>query len=125
MVVEDEEPLRALATRILAAAGYQALSVANGREALALLERYPHPVHLLFTDVVLPGIHGRELATRAVAARPEIVVLFTSGYTEDAILRHGVLDSVTHFIGKPYTASDLTRKVRSLLDAAEHNAPSS
>jgi two-component system, cell cycle sensor histidine kinase and response regulator CckA len=59
-----------------------------------------------------------------VAARPEIVVLFTSGYTEDAILRHGVLDSVTHFIGKPYTASDLTRKVRSLLDAAEHNAPS-
>jgi two-component system cell cycle sensor histidine kinase/response regulator CckA len=124
MVVEDEEPLRALATRILGTAGYQALSVANGREALAVLERHPHPVHLLFTDVVLPGIHGRELATRAAATRPEIVVLFTSGYTEDAILRHGVLDSVAHFIGKPYTASDLTRKVRSLLDAAEHNSPS-
>jgi two-component system cell cycle sensor histidine kinase/response regulator CckA len=124
MVVEDEEPLRALATRILGTAGYQALSVANGREALAVLERHPHRVHLLFTDVVLPGIHGRELATRAAATRPEIVVLFTSGYTEDAILRHGVLDSVAHFIGKPYTASDLTRKVRSLLDAAEHNSPS-
>jgi PAS domain S-box-containing protein len=125
LVVEDEEPLRLLAGRILAAAGYEVLTVGDAAAALEMAARHRDPIHLLFTDVVLPGINGRQLAEQVMARHPGIVVLFTSGYTEDAILRHGVHDEGTPFISKPYTAARLTRAVRSLLDAAARRTPGS
>ena len=117
LVVEDEVPLRELAARILTTAGYSVLQAANGADALALLERHAEPVHLLFTDVVMPGMNGRELASRLAMLRPAIRVLYTSGYTEDAILRHGVLDDPGRFLSKPYTPSVLRRRIRDALDS--------
>jgi CheY-like chemotaxis protein len=116
LVVEDEPPLRELAARILAAAGYTVLQAANGPDALALMARHPHPVHLVFTDVVMPGMSGRELVARLAALRPGMRVLYTSGYTEDAILRHGVLDDPRRFLSKPYTPAVLRRRIREALD---------
>jgi len=117
LVVEDEPPLRDLAARILASAGYTVLQAASGADALALLERHAEPVHLVFTDVVMPGMNGRELAARLATLRPAIRVLYTSGYTEDAILRHGVLDDPGRFLSKPYTPSVLRRRIRETLDS--------
>jgi PAS domain S-box-containing protein len=117
LIVEDEESVRKLVVRILEASGYEVLAASNGGEALLLLERRAQPVHLMLTDVVMPGMNGRELATRLATLHPRMKVLFTSGYTDDAIFRHGVLDEGTHFIGKPYAGADLTRKVREVLDS--------
>ena len=89
---------------------------ANGADALALLAGHAEPVHLVFTDVVMPGMNGRELAARLAQLRPAIRVLYTSGYTEDAILRHGVLDDPGRFLSKPYTPSVLRRRIREALD---------
>ncbi len=116
LVVEDEPPLRELAARILVAGGYTVLQAANGPEALALVTRHADPVHLVFTDVVMPGMNGRELAARLCALRPGLRVLYTSGYTEDAILRHGVLDDPRRFLSKPYTPAVLRRRIREALD---------
>jgi YesN/AraC family two-component response regulator len=74
-------------------------------------------VDLMLTDVVMPEMSGRELADRLAAIRPRLKVLYTSGYTDDAILRHGVLDKDIHFVGKPYAADELARKVREVLDS--------
>ena len=116
LVVEDEPPLRELAARVLTSAGYVVLQAANGPDALALLERHPEPVHLVFTDVVMPGMNGRELAARLAVLRPAIRVLYTSGYTEDAILRHGVLDDPRRFLSKPYSPAVLRGRIREALD---------
>jgi PAS domain S-box-containing protein len=116
LLVEDETALRALTTRVLTSAGYTVLDAADGAEALRVLEQYAGPVHLTLTDVVMPGMSGRELAERLQQLRPETKVLYMSGYTDDAILRHGVLDDPAHFIGKPYTPADLRRRVREALD---------
>lgn len=116
LIVEDEEGSRRVAQRILASAGYAVLVAANGEEAFQLLERSDRPVDLVLTDVVMPGMSGRELADRLGASHPGVKVIFTSGYTDDAILHHGVLNEGMHFIGKPYTIADLTRKVREVLD---------
>ena len=105
-----------LAARILRSAGYTVLTAGSAEDALLTLERQDRPVHLLFTDVVLPGMNGRELATRVVAAHPDVKVLYTSGYTDDAVLRLRVRDEATHFLGKPYTAAQLTQRVREALD---------
>ncbi|MCR4374543.1 MAG: PAS domain S-box protein [Acidobacteria bacterium] len=117
LVVEDETMLCQLAARILRSAGYTVLTAGSAEDALLTLERQDRPVHLLFTDVVLPGMNGRELATRVVAAHPDVRVLYTSGYTDDAILRLHVRDEATHFVGKPYTATKLTQRVRGALDS--------
>ena len=93
------------------------LDAHNGGEALLLAEQHDGPVDLMLTDVVMPGINGRALAARLAAVRPQMRVLYTSGYTDDAILRHGVLDNVNCFIGKPYTPLELRRKVREVLDS--------
>jgi two-component system cell cycle sensor histidine kinase/response regulator CckA len=116
LVVEDEPALRELTTRVLKGAGYTVLSAASGPLAIALLERHDGPVHLVFTDVVMPGMNGRELADRLTSLRPGVRVLYTSGYTEDAILRHGVLDDARRFLSKPYTPSQLRQRVRDALD---------
>lgn len=118
LLVEDEDTLRALCERILGGLGYQVMQARNGDEALALSMGYKERIDLLLTDVVMPGMNGRELATQLLLLHPETRVLFTSGYTENAIVHHGVLDEGVSFIGKPYTPSVLARKVREVLDKA-------
>ena len=108
--------MRELARRILRSAGYSVLEAGNGGEALLLLERHHGPVHLMVTDVVMPGMNGRELAAQLTLLLPQMKVLYTSGYTDDAIVRHGVLDDPSRFVSKPYTALELTQKVREVLD---------
>ena len=116
VVVEDDEAVRKLAARILGTAGYTVLAAASGGEALQAMERHRGPVQLLLTDVVMPQMGGKELAQRVALQRPGLRVLYMSGYTDDAIVHHGVLDANTHFVGKPLNAADLTRKVREVLD---------
>ena len=116
LIVEDEDLLRDLARRMLQLAGYVVLTAANGEEALRVLEAQDGRVDLVLTDVVMPGISGRELAVRLALSHPDLKVLFTSGYTDDVIQRHGLLDCTTHFLSKPYSMEELTRKVRATLD---------
>jgi CheY-like chemotaxis protein len=124
LVVEDEEAVRNLAKRILSGAGYTVLAAANGSEALLICERHPGAVHLMVTDVVMPQMSGKDLAERLVKLYPTLRVLYMSGYTDDAIGHHGVLDPGTHFIGKPFNAADLTRMVREVLDEIPTDQPS-
>jgi two-component system cell cycle sensor histidine kinase/response regulator CckA len=117
LVVEDDDSLRTLAQRILSASGYRALVAANGTEAIAVLDQHEGPVHLLLTDMVMPGMSGRGLALVAATKRPEMAVLYTSGYTEDESLALGMLDGSTTFLGKPYSVAELTQRVREVLDS--------
>ena len=91
------------------------IDAGNGDEALAALAAFDGPVHLMLTDVVMPGMNGRDLATRVIGLRPAMKVLYASGYTDDAIFRHGVLDDGSRFISKPYAPAELRRKVREAL----------
>jgi two-component system cell cycle sensor histidine kinase/response regulator CckA len=116
LLVEDEGMLRALAREVLEEAGYRVLEAAGGEEALRLAGSHPGPIHLVLTDVVMPGISGRQVAERLAASRPEIKVLYTSGYTDDAVFKRGVLPEGTAFIHKPFTTDGLVRKVREILD---------
>jgi len=118
LLVEDEEMVRELGVQILERLGYKVLWGSNGTEAIAIAEKYDNRIDLLLTDVVMPGMNGSELATQLVLHHPEMEVLFTSGYTDETITRHGVLDEGVSFIGKPYTLSALARKVRGVLDKA-------
>jgi PAS domain S-box-containing protein len=116
LIVEDDPALLRMSTRILRSVGYQVLTAAEGTEALRVLQNHDDTVHLLLTDVVMPGMGGRELAGWLTEIRPEIRILYTSGYTDDAILRHGVLQRTAHFISKPYKRGELTQKIRAVLD---------
>jgi len=116
LLVEDEAKLRPLIHRILERKGYTVLSAAEGAEALDIVARHQGPIHLVLTDVVMPGMNGRELAERVTKLRPEIRVLFMSGYTDDAIVHHGVLEAGMQFIEKPFALAALARKVRQVLD---------
>ena len=116
LVVEDEDIVRNLCVRILERLGYKVLQARNGAEAIALAQEYGDRVDILLTDVVMPGMNGAELARQLVLHHPKMKVLFTSGYTGDAIVRHGILDEGVSFIGKPYTPSALAKKVRGVLD---------
>ena len=116
VIVEDEGELRALAQEVLEAQGYTVLSARDPEEALRLLDEFGGPIHLLLTDVVMPGMSGRELANRLAPGRPDMKVLYMSGYTDDAILHHGVLDPGLAFMPKPFTPAALASKVREVLD---------
>ncbi|MBN1610280.1 MAG: PAS domain S-box protein [Polyangiaceae bacterium] len=116
LVVEDEAVLRRLACRILKRSGYRVLVASSGDEALTLAGGHPGRVDLLLTDVVMPGMSGTELSGRLQARYPAIRVLYTSGYTEDTIVRRGVLEGEFCFIAKPYTPQTLLGKVREALD---------
>jgi len=116
--VEDEDIVRNLCVQILERLGYKVLQAQNGTEAIALAQGYGDRIDLLLTDVVMPGMNGAELARQLVLHHPEMKVLFTSGYTDNAITHHGVLDEGVSFIEKPYTPSALARKVRGVLDKA-------
>lgn len=118
LVVEDEPAVRKLAARIISGAGYRVLQAANGGEALLLCEQHVGDIHLLVTDVVMPGMSGRQLADRLATLRPELRALYMSGYTENAVVHHGVLEAGIQFIGKPLQKSELLDKIRSLLDSA-------
>jgi PAS domain S-box-containing protein len=116
LVVEDEEAVRGLAARILRMAGYRVLSAASGADALALCAEHEGRIDLLLTDVVMPQMSGRELWERLSKLRPGLAVLYMSGYTDNAIVHHGVLDPGTYFVNKPFSAAELTQKVREALD---------
>lgn len=121
LVAEDEEAIRGLVRLALQSHGYTVLEASDGEEALRIGLEHPGPVHLLLTDVVMPKMSGRQLADILTAARPEIKVLYVSGYTDDAVVRHGVLESGTPFLQKPFTPVVLTRKMREVLDG-EHGS---
>jgi CheY-like chemotaxis protein len=112
LIVEDQEEVRTFVVKALSEYGYQVIDAADGPQALALSESHAGPIHVLLTDVVLPGMNGREVADRITVARPEIAVLFTSGYTADVIAHRGVLDRDVAYIPKPYTAEAIAEKVR-------------
>ncbi len=116
LVVEDEPRVRSFSVEVLRDLGYGVLHASNGPEALALLEQGVR-VTLLFTDVVMPGMTGRELADRAQAMRPGLRVLYTTGYTRNAVVHNGVLDPGTRLLPKPFGVDELARKVREALDA--------
>ena len=117
MLVEDEDGVRALVRQILIKQGYTVLESRHAGEALLLCERHRRKIDLLLTDVVLQQMSGRELAERLIKLRPEMRVLYVSGYTDDAIVQHGVLNAGTAFLQKPFTTDALTRKVRQVLNA--------
>jgi DNA-binding response OmpR family regulator len=117
LIVEDVIGLRRLITRTLESAGYKVLTAASGDEALRLLEQYQNPVHLMVTDVVMPGMSGRDLAERLDRTRPEMKVLYMSGYTDDVIVRYGVLEDGMPFVSKPFGTVELIRTIREILDA--------
>jgi CheY-like chemotaxis protein len=116
LIVEDDKEVRKLATRILENQGYKVLEASQGSEALPLCKEYQKPIHLMLADVVMPGLDGRELAERAKSFHPEMKVLYMSGYTENTIIHHGVLEKGLNYIQKPFTVEGLVRKVREALD---------
>jgi two-component system cell cycle sensor histidine kinase/response regulator CckA len=116
LVAEDERSVRKLATEVLKSAGYRVLEAENAGDALLVSEAYDGPIDLLLTDVVMPKMSGRKLAERLVSERPSMKVLYMSGYTEDAILQHGVSEERTAFLPKPFAPEELGRRVREVLD---------
>jgi signal transduction histidine kinase len=116
LLVEDEDAVRGLLHEVLAESGYKVLEASSGAEALRVSRAHGGPVDLLLADVVMPGMGGREVATVLTAERPGLRVLFASGYTAEAIARHGVLEPGTDLIHKPFTPDALLRRVRERLD---------
>jgi signal transduction histidine kinase len=116
LIVEDEAAVRRMAARALAAQGYAVLEAENGAEALEVLARGGSPIDLVLTDVVMPLVNGRELGERLAVERPGLRVLFMSGYTDDDIVRRGLLRPGSPFLQKPFMPGDLSRKVREVLD---------
>jgi CheY-like chemotaxis protein len=123
LVVEDEEALRKVARRFLEAAGYTVLTAGSGDEALLISAQHAGTIHLLLTDVVMPRMSGKVLAQALLKTRPMVKVLYMSGYADNAFVHNGVVDEGTHFIGKPFTATDVTRKIRSVLGGDFDNIP--
>jgi two-component system cell cycle sensor histidine kinase/response regulator CckA len=116
LAVEDEEMVRSVVAKFLRKDGYTVMVAANGEEALRICREHKGPIHLLLTDVVLPGLSGKEIAKQAKKLRPELKVLFMSGYTDNAIVKHGILKKGIAFIQKPLTRQGLAWKVREVLD---------
>jgi len=116
LVVEDEDQVRMMSVAALRELGYKVIHAADGAEALRQLDRHPD-VRLLFTDVVMPGMNGRELADAALARAPGLKLLFTTGYTRDAVVRDGIIDEGVALMSKPFTFQQLATKVRGVLDA--------
>jgi len=116
LVVEDQDEVRRLTKRVLEARGYTVLAARNGAEALEIVGRHATQIHLMITDVVMPGMNGRELAQLACARRSDLKVLYVSGYTGEAVLQHRLLEPGVAFLQKPFTPDALARKTREVLD---------
>jgi CheY-like chemotaxis protein len=116
LVVDDDDAVRRAACRILVRSGYQVLEAGNRDEAVRLCEEHEGAIHALLTDVVMPQVSGPELAKQLTASRPAMKVICMSGYTDDSIVRHGVLESEIAFLQKPITTQNLPLKVREVLD---------
>ena len=121
LVVEDESAVRDQAVLVLASYGYTVLDAADGQAAIEISRSHPGPIDLLLTDVIMPGLNGRELADLLKPERSEMHVLYMSGYTGDAIESHGVLARGVAFLPKPFTLEDLLRKVRKVLDQGKNS----
>jgi two-component system, cell cycle sensor histidine kinase and response regulator CckA len=117
LVVDDQAPVRSVVREILQPTGYLVLEAGSGEEALRICAGQEGPIHLLLTDVVMPGMSGPELARRLACMRPEMRVLYMSGYSDDALIRHGVVEESKAFLQKPFTPAALAHKVREVLDA--------
>jgi CheY-like chemotaxis protein len=113
--VEDEKSLRETCGLFLEALGYKVLVVDTPAAALGMAAQHKGDIHLVFTDVIMPGMNGREMSERLLANRPDLKVLFMSGYTADLILNQEVPHEGLHFIQKPFSRDDLARKVREVL----------
>jgi two-component system, cell cycle sensor histidine kinase and response regulator CckA len=123
LLVEDEETVRRLTCDILSSSGYEVLIAKNGEEAIDICKRHRGNIDLMLTDVVMPGMNGKQAAESVMSHREPMQVLYMSGYTDDAIVRQGVLDPGTNFIEKPFTAQGLIWKVREMLDKESRRQP--
>ena len=117
LLVEDAAAVRAVTRQALERQGYTVLEAPNGAAALHLAEQHRGPIHLLLTDVVMPELGGRRLAEQLAGLRPDLKVLYASGYTDDAVVRHGVIEATAAYLQKPFTPETLARKVRAVLDS--------
>jgi two-component system, cell cycle sensor histidine kinase and response regulator CckA len=115
LLVEDEDGVRELLQEILTEQGYRVLAASRGSEALLISDSTHEEIPLLVTDVVMPKMSGRELAHRLRLSRPALRVLYLSGYTEEAIAQHGIIEPDAAFLQKPFTRADLARKIREVL----------
>jgi two-component system cell cycle sensor histidine kinase/response regulator CckA len=115
ILVEDEAQVRDLTARMIKRLGYTVLTAANGEEALALSQTHPGKISLLVTDVVMPFKSGKQVADALLATRPDLRVLYLSGYTENTVVNYGVLDSSVDFLAKPFSREALARKIRDIL----------
>src|SRR3989449_4023722 len=118
LVVEDAPSVRMVTRQVLERFGYVVLEAPDGETALRLAAKHHGPIHLLLTDVVMPGLSGRQLAEQLAQLRPDIKTLFASGYAANAIAHHGILDSGIAYLPKPFTPETLARRVREVLDSS-------
>ena len=122
LVVEDDERVRHVSVDALRELGYTAISAPSGIHALQIIDDQPS-IALLFTDVVMPEMDGRRLAERALIKRPDLKVLYTTGYTKNAVVHNGTLDAGVAFLPKPFTVAQLAMKVRETIDGGGVNRP--
>jgi DNA-binding response OmpR family regulator len=115
-VAEDEEPVLFLIEEVLKLSGYQLITAKDGFDALDKVQEFNGPIHLLLTDVVMPNLSGKELSAEIKKRHPETKICFMSGYTDDAIVHHGILDENTNFLQKPFLPTILLKKIREVLD---------
>ncbi|HEX2520501.1 MAG TPA: response regulator, partial [Terriglobia bacterium] len=120
LLVEDEPLVRNLAMQTLRSQGYTVLEAQTGAEAIERAEDYPARIHLLLTDVVMPRMGGKQVAERLCSRWPNLKVLYISGYSDEVIASHGLLEKGIHFLSKPFTPGLLAQKVRDVLDAENH-----
>jgi two-component system cell cycle sensor histidine kinase/response regulator CckA len=122
LLVEDETAVRKSEEEFLRLSGYTVLEAENGENALCVAREYAGPIHLMITDVVMPRMGGAKLVEHLLAERPEIKVLFVSGYAENTVLQHGAIDLTARFLQKPFTLKSLGRKVWEVLQTEEVRA---
>jgi len=117
-LVEDDEVVRNAENEFLSQSGYRIIEAANGMEAIRRAKEFDGAIQLMVTDVVMPHMGGAKLASKLAQLRPDMRIIFVSGYAESTVLRHGAIDVTTRFLQKPFSLKSLARKIRSVLDAA-------